>query len=45
MAQIEKHSKIAVGLRQGAQFNGNGRRRKRRSVQEEPIEQLDIFGS
>jgi len=45
MAQIEKHSKIAVGLRQGAQFNGNGRRRKRRSVQEEPVEQLDIFGS
>ncbi|MEM9767057.1 MAG: DNA mismatch repair protein MutS [Cyanobacteria bacterium P01_D01_bin.71] len=44
MSQIEKHSKIAVGLRQGAQFNGNGRRRKRRSVQEEPIEQLDIFG-
>ena len=45
MAQIEKHSKIAVGLRQGAQFNVNGRRRKRRSVQEEPIEQLDIFGT
>jgi DNA mismatch repair protein MutS len=45
MAQIEKHSKIAVGLRQGAQFNGNGRRRKRRSVQEEPVEQLDIFGN
>jgi DNA mismatch repair protein MutS len=45
MAQIEKHSKIAVGLRKGAQFNGNGRRRKRRSVQEEPVEQLDIFGS
>jgi DNA mismatch repair protein MutS len=45
MAQIEKHSKIAIGLRQGAQFNGNGRRRKRRSVQEEPVEQLDIFGS
>jgi DNA mismatch repair protein MutS len=44
MAQIEKHSKIAVGLRKGAQFNGNGRRRKRRSVQEEPVEQLDIFG-
>ncbi|MBE7380996.1 MAG: DNA mismatch repair protein MutS [Leptolyngbya sp. SIO1E4] len=45
MSQIEKHSKIAVGLRKGAQFNGNGRRRKRRSVQEEPIEQLDIFGA
>lgn len=45
MTQIEKHSKIAVGLRKGAQFNGNGRRRKRRSVQEEPIEQLDIFGA
>ncbi|NER84927.1 MAG: hypothetical protein F6K42_36535, partial [Leptolyngbya sp. SIO1D8] len=45
MGQIEKHSKIAVGLRKGAQFNGNGRRRKRRSVQEEPVEQLDIFGS
>ena len=43
MSQIEKHSKIAVGLRQGAQFNGNNRRRQRRSVQEEPIEQLDIF--
>ena len=45
MKQIEKHSKIAVGLRQGAQFNGNGRRKKRRSVQEEPTEQLDIFGA
>ncbi|HEY9889350.1 MAG TPA: DNA mismatch repair protein MutS, partial [Candidatus Obscuribacterales bacterium] len=43
MAQIEKHSKIAVGLRQGSQFNGNGLRGKRRSVQEEPVEQLDIF--
>ncbi|MGF1460222.1 MAG: DNA mismatch repair protein MutS [Leptolyngbyaceae cyanobacterium] len=44
MAQIEQHSKIAVGLRQGAQFNGNGRRRKRRSVQEDTAEeQLDIF--
>ena len=43
MSQIEKHSKIAVGLRQGAQFNGNGKRRKRRSVQEDPVEQLDIF--
>ena len=43
MSQIEKHSKIAVGLRKGAQFNGNSRRRKRRSVQEEPMEQLDIF--
>ncbi|MEO0984727.1 MAG: DNA mismatch repair protein MutS [Cyanobacteria bacterium J06639_14] len=44
MRQIEKHSKIAVGLRQGAQFNGNGRRKKRRSVKEDPAEQLDIFG-
>ncbi len=43
MSQIEKHSKIAVGLRQGAQFNGNGKRRKRRSVQEDPVEQLDMF--
>ncbi|MEM1292158.1 MAG: DNA mismatch repair protein MutS [Cyanobacteria bacterium P01_H01_bin.162] len=43
MSQIEKHSKIAVGLRQGAQFNGNGKRRKRRSVQEDPAEQLDMF--
>ncbi|MEM6434647.1 MAG: DNA mismatch repair protein MutS, partial [Cyanobacteria bacterium P01_D01_bin.115] len=41
MSQIEKHSKIAVGLRKGAEFNGNGRRRKRRSVQEDPAEQLD----
>ena len=45
MSQIEKHSKIAVGLRKGAEFNGNGRRRKRRSVQEDPAEQLDIFSS
>jgi DNA mismatch repair protein MutS len=45
MAQIEKHSKIAVGLRQGAQFNGHGRRRTRRSVHEDPAEQLDIFSS
>lgn len=44
MAQIEQHSKIAVGLRQGASFGSNGRRRKRRSVQEDPSEQLDIFG-
>ncbi|MDB9528460.1 DNA mismatch repair protein MutS [Oscillatoria sp. CS-180] len=44
MTQIEKHSKIAVGLRKGAQFDSNGRRRKRRSVQEDPAEQLDIFG-
>ncbi len=43
MAQIEQHSKIAVGLRKGGQFNGNGLRRKRRSVKEEPVEQLDIF--
>ncbi|WP_204139336.1 DNA mismatch repair protein MutS [Halomicronema sp. CCY15110] len=45
MTQIEKHSKIAVGLRKGAEFSGNGRRRKRRSVQEDPAEQLDIFSS
>lgn len=43
MGQIEKHSKIAVGLRQGAQFQRSNRKR-RPCVQEDPIEQLDIFG-
>ena len=47
MGQIEKHSKIAVGLRKGSQANGatqskNGKRK--RQVKETPIEQLDIFG-
>lgn len=45
MGQIEKHSKIAVGLRkshrsQPRRDNGNGKS----AVSETPIEQLDIFG-
>jgi DNA mismatch repair protein MutS len=45
MGQIEQHSKIAVGLRKGAQFNGHGRKRRTRgSAEAPPNGQLDIFG-
>ena len=48
MGQIEKHSKIAVGLRKGSQANGASQSSKssknKRRVKETPIEQLDIFG-
>ncbi|MDJ0702362.1 MAG: DNA mismatch repair protein MutS, partial [Leptolyngbyaceae cyanobacterium MO_188.B28] len=47
MGQIEKHSKIAVGLRKGSQANGAVQSKKsksRRRVRESPSEQLDIFG-
>ncbi|MGD1908697.1 MAG: DNA mismatch repair protein MutS [Leptolyngbyaceae cyanobacterium] len=44
--QIEKHSKIAVGLRKGAQFERNGaKHRTRRSAEASPNGQLDIFGA
>ncbi|WP_008308364.1 DNA mismatch repair protein MutS [Leptolyngbya sp. PCC 6406] len=42
MGQIEKHSKIAVGLRKGAQFSPPGRQRRLREANS-PVEQLDIF--
>ncbi|WP_421656014.1 DNA mismatch repair protein MutS [Leptothermofonsia sp. ETS-13] len=47
MIQIEKHSKIAVGLRKGSSANhsvreGNGRADTKCTSQ--PMEQLDIFG-
>ena len=47
MGQIEKHSKIAVGLRKGSQADNapqmkNGKRK--RQVKETPNEQLNIFG-
>jgi DNA mismatch repair protein MutS len=43
MGQIEKHSKIAVGLRNGAQFNGRGRKSRLREA-DPNSQQLDIFG-
>lgn len=47
MTQIEKHSKIAVGLRKGggnsASTNGNNGKSKAKEVSD-PTEQLDIFG-
>ncbi|MEB3269808.1 MAG: hypothetical protein VKJ09_14790 [Leptolyngbya sp.] len=42
MGQIEKHSKIAVGLRKGAQFNGRGRK-SRRLQEADGTQQLDMF--
>jgi DNA mismatch repair protein MutS len=44
MGQIEKHSKIAVGLRKGAQFNGRGRKSRRLRETDPNSQQLDIFG-
>ncbi len=41
MSQIEKHSKIAVGLRKGIQKQ---RTVKNAAAEETPVEQLDIFG-
>ncbi len=41
MGQIEKHSKIAVGLRQGRAFS---RRRRPPTLAEVSTEQLDMFG-
>ena len=38
MKQIEKHSKIAVGLRKGPQ------KEEKNNTQEAPVQQLDIFG-
>jgi DNA mismatch repair protein MutS len=40
MSQIEKHSKIAVGLRKGIQKK---RSQPNAAAQETPVEQLDIF--
>ncbi|MGB3519457.1 MAG: DNA mismatch repair protein MutS [Elainellaceae cyanobacterium] len=42
MAQIEQHSHIAVGLRQGT--DAPEPRKRRRVKEATPIEQLDIFG-
>lgn len=51
MAQIEQHSKIAIGLRTGSQSNGsietkNGEKNGKRQTGKvkQPIEQLDMFG-
>ena len=47
MSQIEKHSKIAVGLRKGSQTDSAPQRKKvsrKQQVKETPTEQLNIFG-
>ena len=45
MGQIEKHSKIAIGLRKGGQTNHLTREKNGKAYQiDQPIEQLDIFG-
>ncbi|NEQ19801.1 MAG: DNA mismatch repair protein MutS [Microcoleus sp. SIO2G3] len=41
MSQIEKHSKIAVGLRKGGQKKSSA---STIAAEETPVEQLDIFG-
>ena len=43
MSQIEKHSKIAVGLRKGVIVQEKTNK-SRSNTTEEPIQQLDIFG-
>lgn len=46
MQQIEKHSKIAVGLRKSASGNGKVREQATAlSVDAQPIEQLDMFNN
>ena len=47
MRQIEKHSKIAVGLRKGSGKGSSAKKAKNSSkrVNENPLEQLNIFGS
>ena len=45
MGQIEKHSKIAIGLRKGGQTHPSTREKNGKAYQVgQPIEQLDIFG-
>ncbi|HEY9859807.1 MAG TPA: DNA mismatch repair protein MutS, partial [Candidatus Obscuribacterales bacterium] len=44
MGQIEKHSRIAIGLRKGSQVENASREKNGRSSTTQPIEQLDIFG-
>jgi DNA mismatch repair protein MutS len=45
MGQIEKHSKIAIGLRKGNQTNHSTREKNGEIYPvDQPIEQLDIFG-
>jgi hypothetical protein len=47
MGQIEQHSKIAVGLRHSHDPEPKvreGHAKRTASVQETPMEQLDIFG-
>jgi len=45
MRQIEKHSKIAVGLRKGSKTRSKTTQKKNQSgrVKEQPLEQLDMF--
>jgi hypothetical protein len=46
MGQIEKHSKIAIGLRQGHSTSKTSREKNGypyRTASQAPIEQLDIF--
>ncbi|MBW4578538.1 MAG: DNA mismatch repair protein MutS [Tildeniella nuda ZEHNDER 1965/U140] len=45
MGQIEKHSKIAIGLRKGGRTNHSAHEKNGKAYQvSQPIEQLDIFG-
>ncbi|PSB28184.1 DNA mismatch repair protein MutS [Stenomitos frigidus ULC18] len=45
MGQIEKHSKIAIGLRKGGQTSHSTREKNGQAYPiDQPIEQLDIFG-
>jgi DNA mismatch repair protein MutS len=46
MGQIEKHSRIAIGLRKGSITDSSGSEKngKEHPASEQPIEQLDIFG-
>jgi DNA mismatch repair protein MutS len=44
MTQIEKHSKIAIGLRQGGQHSVKEKNGKRDRQPRSAIDQLDIFG-
>ncbi len=45
MTQIEKHSRIAIGLRKGGQIENLSREKNGKLEEAQPIEQLDIFGN
>ncbi|WP_370587972.1 DNA mismatch repair protein MutS [Trichocoleus sp. FACHB-591] len=45
MSQIEKHSRIAIGLRKGSQVENASREKNGKSSTTQPTEQLDIFGA